>query len=291
MKNTGDAIHVALTFDDAFWAPAYATMRSVCVATDRKADLVFHLLNLGLTPAHRKDLDAISEEFGATLVYHPLEGTDLLGERISRLPAVKTRRLHNIVYARLFIQHLLPADAERVIYLDCDVIVRTPIEHLAEMDMAGRTIAAVQQPERFKQAGGRDLREFKAISMARPYFNAGVMLIDLARYRQVDIVGVLLDRVPADQIGRLYYDQDIINIVFADDIFELDSRWNLQNPETSHEAFNPLIVHYSGSIKPWALKPNVAYARTYRHTMTNKLFYRYWRYRVVRATKRAFGLA
>lgn len=265
-------------------------MRSVCVATDRKKDIVFHLLNLGLTSEHKKDLDAISAEFGATLVYHPLENTDLLGERIALLPTVKVARLHNIVYARLFIQRLVPASAKRVVYLDCDVIVRTPIEHLAEMNMAGKTIAAVQQPERFKQVGGRDLRELKSISMTKPYFNAGVLLIDLERYRQIDIVANLLELVPEDQIQQLYYDQDIINVVFADDVLELDARWNLQNPEPAHEAFNPLIVHYSGSTKPWSLRPNVAYASTYRHTMTNELFYRYWRYRMAKFTKRFFRL-
>ncbi len=290
MSITDKAIHVALTFDDAFWAPAYATMRSVCVATDRKADLVFHLLNLGLTAEHRKDLDAITEEYGAQLVYHPLENSDLLGERIAVLPKVKVRRLHNIVYARLFIQHVVPASAKRVIYLDCDVAVRTPIEQLVEMDMAGKTIAAVQQPERFKQAGGRDLRANKGLSMTKPYFNAGVLLIDLERYRKVDIVDRLTELLTPAQIERVYYDQDILNIVFADEILELEARWNLQNPEPAHEAFNPLIVHYSGVEKPWSLKPNVAYARTYRHTMTNELFYRFWRYRMIKGAKRLIGL-
>lgn len=292
MNTTADnAIHVALTFDDAFWAPAYATMRSICVTTDRKTDLVFHLLNLGLSAEHRQDLDAITTEFGAQLVYHPLENSDLLGERIALLPQVKAKRLHNIVYARLFIQHVVPATAKRVIYLDCDVAVRTPIEHLAEMDMKGKTIAAVQQPERIKQAGGRDLREMTALSMTKPYFNAGVMLIDLERYRTVNIVERLMERLSPEQIARLYYDQDIINVVFADQFLELEPRWNLQNPEEAHEAFNPLIVHYSGVIKPWALKPKVAFAKTYRHTMTNELFYRFWRYRLVKAIKRPFGLS
>lgn len=291
MDTPDNAIHVALTFDDAFWAPVYATMRSICVTTDRKTDLVFHLLNLGLTPEHRKDLDGIATEFGAQVVYHPLENSDLLGERIALLPKVKARRLHNIVYARLFIQHVVPPSAKRVVYLDCDVAVRTPIERLAEMDMRGKTIAAVQQPERIRQAGGRDLREKTALSMTKPYFNAGVLLIDLERYRQVDIVERLLERLPPEQIARLYYDQDIINVVFADQFLELEPQWNLQNPETSHEAFNPLIVHYSGSVKPWALKPKVAFAAIYRHTMTNELFYRFWRYRLAKAIKRPFGLS
>ena len=38
-------IHIVLTFDDNFWAPAYAVARSICLST-RRRDLVFHLLVL-----------------------------------------------------------------------------------------------------------------------------------------------------------------------------------------------------------------------------------------------------
>ena len=33
-------IHIALTFDDSYWAPAYATMRSICLTTRRRGDIV-----------------------------------------------------------------------------------------------------------------------------------------------------------------------------------------------------------------------------------------------------------
>ena len=59
-------IHIALTFDDNFWAPAYALMRSVCLFTRRRRDLVFHLCHRTLLPAHQTDLEGIAEEFGGT---------------------------------------------------------------------------------------------------------------------------------------------------------------------------------------------------------------------------------
>ena len=66
MPNDG-AIHIALTFDDNFWAPAYGVMRSVALASHRQSDLVFHLFHRELSPAHRAQFDAITVEFGATL--------------------------------------------------------------------------------------------------------------------------------------------------------------------------------------------------------------------------------
>jgi len=45
LSGRGRPDHIALTFDDYFWAPAYATMRSVCLTTRRRADLVFACAN------------------------------------------------------------------------------------------------------------------------------------------------------------------------------------------------------------------------------------------------------
>lgn len=40
MSGLGSSPHVALTFNDLFWAPAYATIRSVCLTTRHRADIV-----------------------------------------------------------------------------------------------------------------------------------------------------------------------------------------------------------------------------------------------------------
>ena len=54
-------MHIALTFDDNFWAPAYATMRSVCLFTHRRSELVFHLCHRTITDQHRADLAKIRD--------------------------------------------------------------------------------------------------------------------------------------------------------------------------------------------------------------------------------------
>jgi lipopolysaccharide biosynthesis glycosyltransferase len=173
-----------------------------------------------------------------------------------------------------------------VLYLDSDVFVRSPIESLFTLDMEGKAIAAALQPDRMHCIAGKDLRARHAFSMAEPYFNSGVMLIDMAQYRGVDFAGVLQAGLPASEIDMFYYDQDIINFVFKGRFLELDSRWNLQNPEPAHEILNPHILHYSADPKPWFVWSRVAFKRTYRHLMTNDYFYLYRRERMVGMLKR-----
>ena len=137
----GDPVHIALTFDDGFWAPAYATMRSIGLSSRRRGDLVFHLFHRGLSVAHRTHLDEIPKEFGARLIDYDLSANTALSAFLADLSA--HRVYTTVIYARLMLHELLPADIARVVYLDCDMLVRAPIEALAELDLKGKPVVDV----------------------------------------------------------------------------------------------------------------------------------------------------
>lgn len=284
-------IEIALAFDDGFWAPAYASMRSVCLTTRHPEQLRFHLLTLGLSAEHRAAIDSIGTDYGATLNHIALDDQGLFGSRIASFPTIRMRRFRPVIYARLFMGELLPADIERVLYLDSDIFVRSPIEQLFNIDMGGKAIAAALQPDRLHCIAGTDLRTRNAFSMAEPYFNSGVMLIDMAQYRGIDFAALLRESLPQLEIDMFYYDQDIINFAFKGRILELGYRWNLQNPEPAHEILDPHILHYSANPKPWFIWSRVAFKRTYRHLMTNRHFYQYRRERMIGLLRRWLRLA
>lgn len=283
----GRPIHIALTFDDSFWAPAYATMRSVCLHTHRRADLVFHLIHLGLAPAHRATLEAITAEFGAAVAFHDISASDILGARTARFPAVINRGLHRIVYARLFLPEIVVGAVERLTFLDCDLFVRAPIERLHEIDLADKVLAAASDPYRLASQTRREHRPRRIFDPADPYFNAGVMVIDTARWTAADITGTLLRELSEAELGELFYDQDILNYVMKNRWLLLDSRWNFIEPRKLHEPLDPCIAHYTGPEKPWNLWGKAAYRRHYRHTMTNAVFHAFLRERVRRRLRLA----
>jgi lipopolysaccharide biosynthesis glycosyltransferase len=283
-------IEIAMAFDDAFWAPTYATMRSICLTTHHPERLRFHLLHRKLTPEHHDAIASIGRDYGAELDFIDIDARNILSDRIAAFPRIKLRRLNPIVYARLFLGDLLDPAIERVLYLDSDLFIRTALDPLYGTDMGGHAIAAVLQPDRMHVIAGKDLRARSAFSMAEPYFNAGVMLIDMNQYRAMDFLAALA-QLPAAELAMFYYDQDMINFCFRGRILELEPRWNLQNAEPAHEVFNPAIVHYSANPKPWFAWSRVAFKRTYRHLMTNAYFYQYRRERMVRLLKRWLRLA
>src|SRR5437763_16981533 len=57
---------------------------------------------------------------------------------------IKQGLASSATYVRLLIDQLLPADLERVIYLDVDLIVRSDLSELWHFDLNGKTIAAVR---------------------------------------------------------------------------------------------------------------------------------------------------
>lgn len=282
-------VHVALTFDDNFWAPAFAVARSVCLTTTRKRDLVFHLIHDGLKQERHADFAALVSEFGCEVLHYPLEDNDEFNHLCRSLPVDK--RLHTVMYARLLLDRMLPADVDRVIYLDCDTLVLTPMERLLTWDLGGRPIGAVTDPVRLLNMLGRDMRAKTGVfDGAAPYFNSGVLLIDLDGFRNADIPAWLDVFRREGVLDRLYFDQDMLNLIFAGRWTPLPWRFNVMDPRVAHQTMDPWILHFTGHARPWHLYANVAHRRTYRHVMTNELFYRYMRHRWARWWKRLIGI-
>ncbi len=279
---TSQAIHVALIFDDNFWAPAYATMRSVCLFSRSREQLVFHLLHRTLSDAHRADLLRITEEFPVQLRWYDLDQLPLFQELIARIP--EQGRLPNIFYARLLIDRFVADDVKRMLYLDCDMLVRDDLGALYEWDLDGKPFGAVRDTSGAWIVAGRDVRANRDIfDVANSYFNSGLLLMDLAAWRATDLVGHLQRAQAQGLMQRIYYDQDLLNLIFSNNWQRLPWRWNLIDPKPVHESLDPAIIHYTGVKKPWSLlvgmRRSVAFARFYRHVMTNELFYAFARHR------------
>ncbi|WP_417583246.1 glycosyltransferase family 8 protein [Pelagibacterium sp.] len=275
------SIHIALTFDDSFWAPAYATMRSICLATSQRNNLVFHICHRPLSTAHRADLMEIETEFGATLCFYDLTTTPEFLAISGRVP--QSKRLTDIVYARFVMDRFLPETVERLIYLDCDMMVMAPIEELWHADLEDKVIGAVLDPWGKLIGSGRDIKTTSdLLDPAEPYFNAGLMVMDLVRWRSENIAEQMEALILGGTVARLNYSQNVINLILGGKWQRLADRWNIVDPTPAHVSYNPSNLHYTGTQRPWHLLSRAGYARQYRHVMTNALFYRYLHFRILK---------
>lgn len=172
-------------------------------------------------------------------------------------------------YSRLLIPALLPGHIRRAIYLDADVIVRGDISPLFTIDLRGAPTGAVRDSvitsTVHEKSGVRERAD------PRPYFNLGVLVIDVARWR-VEGVGERALRYAEAGEPLRWADQDALNALSLD-WHELDFRWNVAasgrdlrvlgkrraHPQIEGRLYRghirlrraARVVHFVGPMKPW----------------------------------------
>ena len=271
----GQEQHIALCVNAMFWPPAFAVIRSICLTATQREKLRFHLVVAGIPRMLLEDLKTLNEEFGVSIDVIELDQHDRFSKIVEALPT--TKRFPPIVYARMFLAELLSKDIERVLYLDADTLVLSPLDPLFSIPLGNKVAAAVTDPQAMRVANGRDVRNNRDLfDPSLPYFNSGVLLLDLPAWRALDIAGKISTLSKKGIFSRLYYDQDLLNLLLRG-----HRLWNVTHPHDAHQILNPHILHFTGSDKPWRLLSKAGYARLYRHVMTNDMFYRYWRQRML----------
>lgn len=173
-------------------------------------------------------------------------------------------------YLRILAAEVLGDDIGKILYLDCDLVVLSDLKDLWETDIDANSLAAA--PDLY----GGFRREALGMPANSPYVNAGVLLLNLARWRRERISERLIRFIEAH--GELtFHDQDAINAVLHDSMLLLNRRWNVQAQMyrvkrravgDAYEAIraacrDPAILHYAGPEKPWRFRVSVAKRRYY----------------------------
>ncbi len=124
-------------------------------------------------------------------------------------------------YFKLFIDRLIPGLDDRIIYIDCDTVVEGDISELTRIDMEDKPIGMVQD------SLVASAKTSVGIDDSDRYYNSGVILIDLKRWKELDCSGRIYRHI---RDVRTYgtVDQDVLNVELHDDILTLPVRYNLQ---------------------------------------------------------------
>ena len=177
-------------------------------------------------------------------------------------PNIENTHISEATYYRLYIENLLPKNIDEVLYLDCDVIcIKDPIEaisNLSKKTKESKNIIAVKT-EFVKDNENREFFENLNSNLKR-YFNAGVMYIDLKLWRKFNVEKKSLKIIEEKQKDLLYWDQDVLNILFENRYLEIEEKLNFKvggDRLYSNEltvSNNEIFIHYMGSKKPWTLE-------------------------------------
>ena len=141
-------------------------------------------------------------------------------------------------YYKLFAPFLLPDNINRILYVDYDVICTNNIKGFYERDFCGKAIIGIY--------------DFYLSRQYQNYINAGVLLIDCNKYREITSIDTILNYIVSHEQELEYQEQDVLNYLLKDHILCLwEKTYNYQINVSYPEEDYASIIHYSTSSKPW----------------------------------------
>lgn len=249
-------MHIVFCLDN-YYIPYCATTIASIIDNNQAERITFHLFVDEITDANRVMMQEwFVKQDGKDILFYDLSEDDF-----KDFP-VGNAYINLTTYFRLVIQDKLP-DIDKVIYLDCDTIVNGSLKELWNTEMGDYAVAGVR--DRVNDS----IRLYNRLRypMHDGYVNAGVLFINLKKWREFHVFDRAKEIAKAMPEALKNHDQDIINILFHDNKLMLPFRYNLLEyylyveewlyldrkyyPEIIDACKNPVIIHFCMPQKPW----------------------------------------
>lgn len=246
-------IHIACNIDDNYIMQCCTTLVSV-MYNNRDEQITFHIISSNLS---EKVKETISKEIAE---YHQYVSFYIYKANAT-LPSFESAHISSAAYLRLFVADILPQNINKVLYLDCDLIVDGKIKELWNIDISSCAAAAVED----MWSGKKNNYQRLAYPEKFSYFNSGVLLINLEFWRQHNISQQSIDYASKHSQNLIFNDQDILNALIYDKKKLVSFKWNVQDgflrkkkklrteslPKLLEDLKHPVIIHFTGHRKPW----------------------------------------
>jgi lipopolysaccharide biosynthesis glycosyltransferase len=258
-------VHIAITLDEGYLRGSVAAVHSVVQHAVCPDTVFFHFLVSD--PSLGDLVRAVFPQLRFKVYYFdPARVRGLISS------SVRQALEEPLNYARNYLADLLDPCVRRVVYLDSDLVLVDDVAKLWRTDLAGRTVGAPEYchanfTKYFTARFWSDHRLAATFAGRRPcYFNTGVMVLDLARWRRAGytrrIERWMETQRSSSPEGRIYELGSLppFLLVFAGHVAPIEHRWNQHglggdNVHGSCRDLHPgpvSLLHWSGSGKPWA---------------------------------------
>lgn len=235
-------LNVAFCINNAYTNHLIVTIYSL-LKNNNKAKICIHVLSSDMTRHSQEAIRSlVSSSSQASVAFHVIDKSVFSDMTITMdYITIET-------YYRLIMPEILK-DVGEVLYLDADVLIVGDISPIFTVLKQGHLAAGV--PDIYLD-GDNDYKEVVGLSREDTYINAGVMLYNLKLMREENTSRLLLES--AKKPKHKYQDQDALNDVMRGRVVALDRQFNYQIKDVRYDVIPDepqLILHYSGSKKPW----------------------------------------
>lgn len=224
---------------DNKYVPFLCTTILSLLENNKEHKIKFHILTIELSNENREYIKELVTTQNSEVLFYDINIDLLKGFPIGK--GTVNPNYPYTGYLRLLISEIIPSYINKILYLDCDIIIINSIDKLWNTDISNYCIAAVDDYGENGTNGIERLIGIKGYS----YFNAGVLLMNLDRMRELGIYEQYKEWSISNYSKIKFHDQDVLNALLFDKRKKIDSQWNHMT-----NFGNGTIIHFSG-IKPW----------------------------------------
>lgn len=245
-------MNIVFSTDSRYLQHFTVSLTSLLENAEDTSKLNIVVIDGGIQESKKKYLRKLVENYNGILSFKNINRDKFFGANIDG-------HISEAAYYRILIPELFSKEVERVIYLDSDILVRDNIAKLWDFEMSESIIGAVK----LNEYNGYDKLNLPKDS---PYFNSGVLVINLKKWREEKITAKSLEYISNCPNKLIAHDQSVLNLLLHEKWQQLDYRWNLrtqiydldyktagfENKELFERVKrNPSIVHFTTASKPW----------------------------------------
>lgn len=264
-----ERINILCTPDDNY-IPYCGIMLTSLFENNKHEKIVVYIIDGGLKENNKNSIVLLSKKYNQEVVYITIN-KDLF----NNCPIRKGDHVSIAAYYRIIAPDILPANIDKILYLDCDITINRNITDLYKTDIAKMAIGAVIDEEYFNSEKHTRLQ----IPNNKSYINSGVILFNLEYWRKNKIAERCLQYVAKNAERVILHDQDTLNAVLHDKIEYLPLTYNFQTgflftqytyeenvkKEIEGYMYNPAVIHFTGYSKPWHIHSQHPYRKRFLH--------------------------
>jgi lipopolysaccharide biosynthesis glycosyltransferase len=233
----------------------YAMPLTVCVTSifenNKDENIHIYVLYSSLSDVQKEKLHSLTQSYNQTINLIPVAE-----HYFSTAPVL---RWSKETYYRLLINELLPNDLDRILYLDCDVIVNKSVHTFYGQDLTGYFMGALRTEMSYADFGKR-----LNLKPEGYYYQCGVILFNLKECRNYLSYETSIKVIEDIGNNMLAVDQDVLNVMFYGKIKDIEMIFNndeitnfcrnnlnrLFNKINKTMLLDTVIFHYAAG-KPW----------------------------------------
>ena len=245
-------------------------------------DITVYIIDNGISEQNKEKLQKTATKYGRKIVFFPKINLEQMAHT-----SIYVGQWNIATFFRLYLGSILPQNIDRVLYIDCDMIIRHSLKDIYELDLGECSVA-----------GADDCRSdlYRKDIGCKPgtvYINNGFMVIDLNKWRAMNFEAKCTQFISNRKGDCTYMDQAPLNGILGPlgQIYELPAKYNAQriffdftykqvmrlrkpehhlSEEDYNEAVNdPVIVHFTPTFltgtRPWQVKDNHKFTPEYRY--------------------------